>query len=301
MENLNGFFMEPQNFSVNDGEGIRTIIFFTGCPLKCKWCSNPESNLNYNRIAYYENTCIKCGSCSNICPSGVAINLNTAASRLKCTNCGTCLQVCPNASRKTFIHKYTSKELLSFVEKQKLFYRYSKGGVTFSGGEATLQDNILRELTYILYDEGINLAIETSCYFDFNKVHDILKKMNLIFVDIKHMDSKQHKLYTGVENEKILSNISRLNELKVPIIVRIPIIEGVNASSENIIKTAKFVKENISNPQIELLPFHSFGNSKYEALGLKKPSKKFYAPSKEKLKDLYKIIEAEGVKITSYK
>lgn len=301
MNSIIGYFMEPQNFSVNDGNGIRTIIFFAGCPLRCQWCSNPESWTNRNRVAYYEKTCIKCGRCYQVCPHGEGINLNDPLVRIKCNSCGLCVDVCPTSSRKKLIHHYTSEQILRMIEKQKIFYRYSNGGVTFSGGEATLQSDILRELVYKLYDQAIDLAMETSGYFNFDEVKDILEKLNLIFVDIKHMDDNKHRLFTEVGNEKILKNISRLNELKVPIVVRIPVIDGVNSDIENTRETAQFVKANIDVPKIELLPYHSFGDSKYEALGLKKPSSQFNTPSAMHLSELCKIVENEGVEVVSYK
>ncbi|WP_313339174.1 glycyl-radical enzyme activating protein [Sedimentibacter sp.] len=243
-----GFFMSPQNFSVNDGDGIRTIIFFAGCPLKCKWCSNPESQ--------------------------------------SCNNC--------------LVKEYSVEQLLKIIERQEIFYRNSGGGVTFSGGEATLNQDILRKLTNTLYDRAINLAIETSGYFNFEEIKDILEKMDLIFVDIKHMDESKHIIFTGKSNKIILNNINKMNDLNVPIVVRIPVIEGVNADDFNISETAEFVKENIDNPKIELLPYHSFGDEKYEALGIEKPSRAFKTPPVDRLKKLRKLIEEQGVKVVSY-
>lgn len=296
-----GYFMELQNFSVNDGNGIRTIIFFAGCPLRCQWCSNPESYSNELKVAHYKKTCINCGRCARICPKGVGINLDDPTERKKCNSCGLCVEVCPTGSRKYLIYKYTVNEILEKIEKQKIFYRYSGGGVTFSGGEATLQQDVLRELVNKLYDQAINLAIETSGYFEFEEVKDILSKLDLIFIDIKNMDSNKHKDFTGVNNEKILKNISKLKELKVPVVVRIPVIEGFNSDAKNIKATAKFVKTNLENPKIELLPYHSFGDGKYEVLGIKKPSDNFKIPSKEYIKELNKIIESEGVEVVSYR
>lgn len=257
MTGISGYFMEPQNFSVNDGNGIRTIIFFAGCPLRCQWCCNPESW--FSPEAY------------------------------------------PEGGRNGYVRKYSSEQLLELIERQRIFFRFSGGGVTFSGGEATLQAEVLRDLTYRLYDKGIDLALETAGCFEFNAVKDILEKQSLVFIDIKHMDSGRHREYTGVGNEKILENASRLSELGVPVVVRIPVIEGVNSDAENIRRTAQFVKDNVPEPQIELLPYHSFGDSKYEALGLPKPLREFEAPSSERLGELYGIIEAEGVELISYK
>lgn len=296
-----GNFMELQNYSVNDGDGIRTIIFFAGCPLRCKWCSNPESYTGENKIAYYENTCIKCGKCSAICPLNIGIDLNSNSVREKCNSCGLCTEVCPNHSRKKLIYHYNSEEILRLIERQEIFYRYSGGGVTFSGGEATLQINILRELVNKLYDKAINLTIETSGYFDFEEIEDILKKLDLIFIDIKHMDDEKHNFFTGVSNIKILENIKKLSRLKTPVVVRIPTIEGVNSDEENIRNTAKFIKENLSEAKIELLPYHSFGDTKYESLGMKKTSDYFKRPSQERIYRLEEIIKYEGIYVVSYK
>lgn len=169
MSRLSGYFMEPQNFSVNDGEGIRTIIFFAGCPLRCQWCANPERSVGFG---------------TNIFNHDVLKEDHT----------------------NYLVHKYHIDELLEVIEKQKLLYRFSGGGVTFSGGEPTLQKDILRELTYKLYDKAIDLAIETSGFFDFDEMKDVLEKLNLIFIDLKHMDDDQHKYFTGVSNKKILNN-----------------------------------------------------------------------------------------------
>ena len=159
---------------------------------------------------------------------------------------------------------------------------------------------MLRELVYRLYDQAVNLAIETSGCFEFDEVKDILGKLDLIFVDIKLMDSDKHKAYTGTGNEKILENISRMKELRVPVVVRIPVIDGVNSDTENIRETAKFVKANIDKPKIELLPYHLFGDVKYEALGMEKPSRNFKTPSQEQLMELCRVVESEGVEVVSY-
>lgn len=298
---LYGYFMEPQNFSVNDGNGIRTTIFFAGCPLHCQWCANPECLEDVRRISFNAETCLSCGKCTLNCPEGVGINLNLPGERAKCISCGRCAECCPAGSRKRLVKRYSVDDMLEILERQEIFYRYSGGGVTFSGGEATLQQDILRALVNNLYDRAVSLAIETSGYFEFEEVCDILNKMDLIFIDIKHMDDSRHKQYTGVGNEKILGNIRKLNKLNVDVVVRIPLIAGVNADRKNIIETARFVKTNIKNPKIELLPYHNFGDEKYEALGIEKPSAEFKSPSDDLLNELKSLIKAEGVDIASFK
>lgn len=297
---MNGYFMEPQNFSVNDGDGIRTVIFFAGCPLKCKWCANPESTQDFKRVSFNKTTCIGCGKCTEICPEGLNIDLNSLGQREKCTSCSSCVESCPTGSRKNLVRMYSDIEILEIIKSQEIFYRYSNGGVTFSGGEATLQQDMLRNLVNILYDKAVNMSLETSGYFDFDEVKDILIKLDLIFVDIKHMNEKKHELYTGKSNRKILENIKKMNMLDVPIVVRIPVIDGVNSDDDNIKKTAVFVRENIKNPKIELLPYHNFADEKYECLGLEKMSHNFKRPSKELLSRLKMIIKNEGAESVSY-
>lgn len=301
MNNKKGYFMEPQNFSVNDGNGIRTIIFFAGCDLRCKWCSNPESWTNINKVAYYKKTCTNCERCKKFCPKDVEVNLNFSKERKKCISCGICSEICLTSSRKSLIYQYTSSDIIKFIDKQKIFYRYSGGGVTFSGGEATKQADILRELTYNLYDQALNLALETSGYFDFDEIKDILEKLDLIFVDIKHMDNSLHKYYTGLGNELILNNISRLKEINVPVVVRIPLIAGVNSDLNNIRLTSRFLKNNLPNAKLELLPYHSFGDEKYDALGLELPPKEFKAPEPENIRMLINTIHDEGIETISYR
>ena len=301
MKKQHGYFMEPQNFSVNDGDGIRTIIFFAGCPLHCKWCSNPEGLEDVNRISFNIETCMGCGKCALNCPMNVNINLNLPEERLRCSSCGNCVEHCPTGSRNKLVKLYSADDLLELLSRQEIFYRYSGGGITFSGGEATMQQAMLRELVYRLYDKACNLAIETSGYFEFDEVKDILEKLDLIFIDIKHMDESRHKLFTGVGNKKILNNIKKLNELNKDVIVRIPLIDGVNATNENIVKTAKFVKANIKKPKIELLPYHNFGDEKYEALGIEKPSREFQAPSEDMINQFRELIKDQKVELISFK
>ena len=297
---MNGYFMEPQNFSVNDGDGIRTTIFFAGCPLHCKWCSNPESTEDFKRVSFNRDTCIGCGLCSKVCPAGVGIDLNCIGEREKCISCGKCTVNCPTNSRRKLVRQYSADEILDIISRQEIFYRYSGGGVTFSGGEATLNQHMLRLLVNSLYDKAVNMAIETSGYFEYDQCKDIFEKLDMIFIDIKHMDEKRHEYFTGKSNKKILSNIKKLNNLNVPVVVRIPLIEGVNSDFINIVSAARFVKENLNNPKIELLPYHNFGDEKYECLGIIKPPAEFKRPSDEVLFELKRLIEKEGVEIVSF-
>jgi len=293
-----GMILQAQNFSINDGDGIRTTIFLAGCPLRCKWCANPEGFIPQPKVAFYQNFCTVCGQCTSVCPQNIGVNLNQE--RGKCTSCGKCVLACPNGARKYLTEEKTVAELLAIIRPQIPFFRHSGGGVTFSGGEATQQTDFLRTLANHFYDMAIPMTIETCAYFDFDKVKDILSLMDLIFVDIKHMNGKIHEKYTGKDNTLILENIKRLKELSVPVVVRIPIIKGVNAEKENIIATATFVHEHLNHPKIELLPYHAYGESKYESLGIPLPSTDFQTPSIEERQELECIISNLGVCVVHY-
>ena len=195
----------------------------------------------------------------------------------------------------------TTDEVIKEIEKDFIFFLSSVGGVTFSGGEPTNQLEFLRELVYYFYKKGIYTAIETCALFDFEKCKDIFEKIDHIFVDIKNMDDEKHKEYTGISNKKILENVKKMATLNKSMVIRIPVIPGFNDSTENIKQTAEFVKENVKNPKMELLPYHMLGLDKYKALGLYDYIYKFEVPSKEKINDLEGVIENCGVGVVRYK
>lgn len=247
---MGGYIMQLQNFSVNDGEGIRTIVFMAGCPLRCEWCSNPEGQTLKNRMTHYVET----------------------------------------------------EEVLRELRRQAIFYRASGGGVTFSGGEATAQPEFLAEMVNELYDEGFSLAIETSGCFDFAALRPVLEKMDLIFMDLKHIDPEKHRLFTGVDNRVILDNIAASSRLGVPLVVRIPTIIGVNCNEDDMRGAFAFLRDNAPSASLELLPYHKYGEKKYEELGIKPPREDFATPSAEELSRFEKLAMDEyGINVVSYK
>ena len=292
--------MQIQPFSVNDGEGIRTNIFMAGCPLRCRWCSNPEGFEQKELIGWYKRRCIGCGACAAVCPQGIGIGMED---RSRCIACGACVKACPGEARARMVTLMDADDVIREVMKHRLFYSYSGGGVTFSGGEATSQPEFLDYVSRELYDSGISIDLESCGYFDFDLVRQSLERMDLIFMDLKHMDPEEHRKYTGMGNERILENIARLGSLreKPEIVIRIPVIGGANNSEENIAASAAYVHDVLPEAKMELLSYHSLGKIKYEATGIPFDQDGFYTPDKEEMKKLRGIAAAHGPKIADYR
>ncbi|MBQ6151212.1 MAG: glycyl-radical enzyme activating protein [Mogibacterium sp.] len=297
---VKGYVMQIQPFSVNDGEGIRTNIFMAGCPLRCRWCSNPEGFEQKELIGWYKRRCIGCGACAAVCPQGIGIGMED---RSRCIACGACVKACPGEARARMVTLMDADDVIREVMKHRLFYSYSGGGVTFSGGEATSQPEFLDYVSRELYDSGISIDLESCGYFDFDLVRQSLERMDLIFMDLKHMDPEEHRKYTGVGNERILENIARLGSLreKPEIVIRIPVIGGANNSEENIAASAAYVHDVLPEAKMELLSYHSLGKIKYEATGIPFDQDGFYTPDKEEMKKLRGIAAAHGPKIADYR
>lgn len=294
-----GYIMQLQPFSVNDGDGIRTTVFLAGCPLRCSWCSNPEGFNKAPLTGWYERKCIGCGACVRVCKEHIGINLNQE--RERCTACGKCTEVCPAGARVRLVTRRNADDIIRELSRHELFYRSSGGGVTFSGGEATAQPELLEYLTAQLYDLNISMALESSGYFDFDELKAALSRMDLIFMDLKLMDEDKHRQYTGVSNKRILDNIARLSELPAAVVIRIPVIAGVNADEDNIRQSAQYVHNRLPKAKMELLPYHKLGLIKYEAAGIRTKQAEYAAPSKEEMERLRSIVRAEGVEIADYR
>lgn len=286
-----GYVSQIQNFSVNDGNGIRTTIFLSGCPLRCKWCCNPETWTVKPKLAVFKEKCVKCGKCIEVCPT----------KQKNCVACGRCVNVCSYGARKIVGRYMSVKEVMDQIRKNMVFFRESNGGITFSGGEATFQQNFLRALVDESYSIGIDMAIETSGYFIWDEVKDIFEKLDFIFVDIKNMDEKEHIELTGVSNKLILENIKRIGKLKKETVVRIPLVAGINDKEENITAAAEYVKKYVPNGKIEILPYHNLGEGKYETIGLGRFKNEFVTPGSDEVDSVKQLICSTGVELADYR
>lgn len=266
-----------QRNSFVDGPGIRTTVFFKGCNLRCKWCHNPESQSAQKQMMYYKDKCIGCGKCAEVCPNQFK----------KCDFCGKCELYCPANARKVCGKEYSVDEVFNEIAKDKMFYDNSGGGATFSGGECMLQADFLCEILKKCRENGIHTAIDTAGNVPWEYFESVLPYTDMFLYDVKAFSEDLHKQGTGVSNKLILENLLRLSG-KCDIIVRIPVIGGFNDDKTELRQIAGFLKK-IKCIKKEPLPYHSMGEHKYDALGIK--NKKYSAPCKDKIKEIKKILE----------
>lgn len=291
-----------QRLSVNDGEGIRTTVFFKGCALRCQWCANPESWAFDAQLMFFPHKCTGCGNCVIACKQEANVRNNDGAINFissNCINCGECLACCLADARQVMGEELTIDAVMTQLKKDYIFYLESGGGVTFSGGEPFLHPEYLRLLNARCHQLGINTAVESCAYFDFAACQDIIANIDQLFFDLKIMDSARHKQYTGVTNERILANIEAASKINDNIIVRVPVITGVNDSDENMSALAKFLLAKTSITRVELLPYHKLGLEKMTALGM--PAVVFETPSEAKMEELNALLVREGITIVSFK
>jgi pyruvate formate lyase activating enzyme len=293
-----------QRYSIHDGAGIRTLIFLKGCPLRCLWCSNPESQKGVPELGFIESRCVgskTCGApCVSACPV-TAIRLNEQdkpfIEREKCDACGKCAEVCYQDSLKVVGREMSVCEVMAEVEKDRAFYWRSGGGITLGGGEPLTQYGFTAALLEAAHEEYLHTAIETCGHASWNHFETVLRHVDLLLFDLKHMDSERHRQLTGQPNELILDNLKKVPSIKNPqdVIIRIPVIPGCNDSLENIEATARFVAE-LGFEQIELIPYHRLGVSKYAQYGMIYPLNDSESISQNHLQDLKDIVENFGLK-----
>ena len=296
---LVGIITNIQRFSVHDGPGIRDVVFIKGCPMRCLWCSNPESQNGHPEIAFSKDRCIghkDCGWCLAVCPVSAIkpsedekVNID----RVLCSNCGECVKVCPSKAIRLYGDVMAIGDVMKIIEEDRDFYLRSEGGVTVSGGEPLYQADFVCELLRNCQERAIHTAIETTGYGSWKDLENVCQYTDLVFFDIKHMDTRKHKEFTGVSNELILENIVKLSHSypNIPIVTRTPIIPTCNDSKENIEATASFLAEIESVTEYELLPYHAFGDPKYKQLGRKYSLSNLKPPSEEKMAELNNIAE----------
>jgi len=305
MEKCEAVIFDIQRFSVHDGPGIRTLVFMKGCEMKCLWCSNPEGQASKPQLMLYPEKCIGCLSCAKVCPTGAAFTrdgLLLYDNRL-CIGCGKCAEVCPAEAKKIAGQHVTVEHVVTEVLKDRLFYRNSGGGVTFGGGEPTLYPEFIRAVAIECQNRGINVAIETCGYAPWGNFEKLVPHINLVMFDLKHMDANTHKKLCGQSSRLIVENLKRLCELQhriegLEILIRMPIIPGLNDSKDNIHATAKFISSlGSSISGVELLPYHKLGISKYERLGVEYQIAEVKIPDNEHMNAIRDLLQQHGLNV----
>ena len=275
-----GIVYNIQRMSTQDGPGLRTTIFLKGCPLSCLWCSNPESQASHPQLMFFPNLCTGCGRCREACDYGAIFQKASIYDRdfSRCTNCGRCAEVCPTTAACMSGKSYSVEEVMRVVEKDASFYFNSGGGVTFSGGECTLQGHFLLELLEACHKEAIHTCVDTCGCTDPAIFQKVMEKADLFLFDMKHMDDACHRRLAGVSNRGILANLRSLLSIHPEKArIRIPLMPDLNDSEENIAAVADFIRP-FNMTHVDILPCHSYGRNKYEALHKTPPDIREYRP-----------------------
>lgn len=287
-EEHSGIVFNIQRFSVHDGPGIRTTVFLKGCPLKCFWCQNPESQKRRPEIFLDPEKCTGCAHCVSVCPTGASMlrDGHSAIKRYQCEGCGLCVDDCQNEAR-TLIGKYvTVSEVVNVVMRDKKFYDNSGGGVTLSGGEPFRQPEFAGAILKSCKEAGVHTAIETCGYAPWPTIKRLLDYTDLVFYDIKCIDPKKHRDATGQSNELILENARKLVRC-IKMRVRVPLVTGFNDSPDEVKAIVNFVKNELGSVEIDLLPYNKLGECKYRRLD--RPAIGLQSVDEDQLKVLEKL------------
>lgn len=296
---IRGIVSDIQRFSIHDGPGIRTTVFFKGCNMRCRWCHNPETYSPRPQLQIHTGKCIGCRVCLSACerhaheetPEGRIFH------RERCVACGACAKTCYAECLVLVGKDMTAAEVVAEVMRDEPFYRTSGGGVTLSGGEPLLQREFTCEILRLSREHGINTAIETNMSLPWTEIEPALELLDLVLMDIKAMSTAIHKEWTGISNERILDNARRLSQTAMPMIVRTPVIPGVNDTADEIAGIARFVADFPNLLYYELLAFHPLGSSKYASLGIPDPMAGVKTPDPAQMHDLAEAARAIGVRV----
>ena len=296
-----GLISTVQKYSTKDGPGIRSTVFFKGCPMGCLWCSNPELIRSQPDLLYTREKCARCGTCIDTCPQG-ALSFGEEGfiliDRMLCNGCGNCVEACPNGALELTGKLVTVDELSIELLKDRVFYQTSDGGVTFSGGEPLWQSGFVAQVARRMKAEGIHTTLDTAgdvgwCHFE-----EVLDFIDLVLFDIKFASREQHRQFTGREDDLILANAQLLSQKGVPMHVRLVMIPGINDSEAEIRARMEIVSSLKSVEQIDILPYHRYGAGKYARLGLEYPLMELGEHTPEQVELIQGLVESYGIKTT---
>lgn len=298
--NDNAVVFDIQRFSLHDGPGIRTTVFFKGCPLSCAWCQNPESQNFRPELIFYKESCIQCFDCRKHCPeNAISDHSMLRFDPKRCTLCGQCVTQCLTNSLRMIGKKWSAADLLEEIYKDIDFFIDSGGGITLSGGEPLLQANFLFQWLPMVKEKKIHTTLETCGLANWMQIEKLLPWLDIVFYDLKHMNDSIHKEYTGYGNAGILENFSRLSRSKSGLQARMPVIPGINNSVENIQATANFLKSN-HHFSIHLLPYHNLGEAKLKRIYSQQRPMNIAALDSEQLQKTQEMFKKEKIHAVLY-
>ena len=288
---------EIQRFCMHDGPGIRTTVFLKGCPLRCLWCHNPETQESAPQLLYYEKKCIGCSACALVCPHGVhRTGEGHTVDRTLCTACGACVNACPTGALDLSGKDLTPMEILGEIEKDRAFYG-SDGGVTISGGEPFLQSEGAIALLALCKERGIRTAVETCGFTSPDVIRDAAPYVDLFLWDVKDTDDARHRQYVGASNARILENLTLANELHARIRLRCILVNGVNTDETHYERLAEIELGLCHSEGIELLPYHAYGGSKMTFLGKQDNGRTDFIPDAAELLRAEAFLTAHGARV----
>ncbi len=297
---IRGNIFDIQRYSLHDGPGIRTTVFLKGCPLRCLWCSNPESQKLYPELAFFENKCVRCNRCVEACCLGAITNSITLErleiNRDMCNGCGQCEEVCTYEALKIIGLSYSVKEVLNIVRRDVPFYSKSRGGVTLSGGEPLFQAEFSEVFLRACKRESIHTAVQTSAYCAKNVFERIMPFVDLFIFDLKIIDTDKHELLTGVKNDQIIKNLDYLLDSSCNVIIQIPLIPGVNYNHHLFKQMVDFlVPRSQKILGVSLIPYHKLGIPKYKALGRNYALSEINPPTPDELDSARNFLRSKGL------
>ena len=284
--------IQIKRFAVHDGDGIRTTVFFKGCPLKCLWCHNPETLSPERQLAFYEHKCIGCGKCAEVCSCHTFSENIHRTDRLKCTVCGKCVELCPQSALEIFGMETDTDEICAALLKDQAFYDESGGGITLSGGECLLQSEVCCEILKTMKQNGINTAVDTCGFIPRSAIDKVMPYTDTFLYDIKAIDEDLHIKCTGQSNKIILDNLLYLDNCGAKIEIRIPYIPRYN--DNQIGKIGKFLSGLSHVIRVRVLPYHNYAASKYAALGINNTLPPLI-PTEKEIQNAESIISSSGL------